>query len=160
MSARFKVGDLVVRNPEARGESGWPYDDAVCRVVDHYPNHTDIFVVPVNSPPKPWHRYRPWLATRFTPVTVAALRSARRNDLPTSKAAAKVSRVTLAEKVLDLLTQYPAGLTGEEIATLLNARLNSVTPRCAQLRRLGLVEGSGHLHCGQIVWVLAGKAAV
>jgi len=33
MSARFKVGDLVVRNPEARGEAGWPYGAEACRVV-------------------------------------------------------------------------------------------------------------------------------
>ncbi len=159
MSARFKVGDLVVRNPGARGAAGWPYGDEVCRVVDHCPNLTYTIVVPVNSPPNPRH-HRPWLAKRFTPVTAPAPRAARRNDPPTSKVAARVPGATLAQKVLDLLTWCPAGMTGEEIATRLSARLNSVTPRFAQLRRLGLVEDSGHRRSGQIVWVLAGKAEV
>ena len=160
MSGRFKVGDLVVRNPEVRDDAGWPYDDEVCRVVEYYPILNEIAVVPADSPPDTRHHGSSWLAERFTPVTTPAPQSARRNDPPTSNAAAKVPRVTLAQRVLDLLTRYPAGLTGEEIATRLSARLNSVTPRFAQLRRLGLVEDSGHLRSGQIVWVLAGEAAV
>ena len=159
MSARFKVGDLVVRNPEARNED-WPYGDEVCRVVGHYPNLSEIIVVPISSPPLGHPGVSGWIAERFSPAEGFAARQARRTDPATSKAAAKVPRVTLAQKVLDLLTLYPAGLTAEEIAGRLNARLNSVTPRFAQLRRLGLVEHGGHLRSGQIVWVLAGKAAV
>jgi hypothetical protein len=89
-----------------------------------------------------------------------AVPNARRNDPATSKAAAaKAPRVSLGQKVLDLLGTYaPAGLTGEEISTRLNARLNSVTPRFAELRRHGLIEENGK-RSGQIVWVLAGKAA-
>jgi hypothetical protein len=62
------------------------------------------------------------------------------NDTPglLKAAAAKAPRVSLGQKVLDLLGTYaPAGLTGEEISTRLSARLNSVTPRFAELRRLG-----------------------
>lgn len=157
MSARFKVGDLVVRNPRARN-GYWPYGDEVCRVVGHYPNHNEIIVVPVSSPLKR-HDNSGWVADRFSHAEGFAARQARRNDPATSKAAAKVPRVTLAQKVLDLLARYPAGLTGEEIAGRLDARLNSVTPRFAQLRRLGLVEHGGHSRSGQIVWVHAGKAA-
>ena len=74
MSARLKVGDLVVRNPEARGEAGWPYDDAVCRVVDDYPDRgTVIEVVPVNSPPNKRYQGTGWLADRFTPAARAAV---------------------------------------------------------------------------------------
>ena len=68
MSPLFKVGDLVVRNPEARGESDWPYDDAVCRVVGHYPNLNEIIVVPVNSPPNKRYQGTGWMADRFTPA--------------------------------------------------------------------------------------------
>lgn len=161
MSARFKVGDLVVRNPKEQGAAGWPYGDAVCRVVGYYPNSNDIIVVPVAPPPPLGHRSDcGWASERFSPAEGFAARQARRNDPATSKAAAKVPRVTLAQKVLDLLDLSPAGLTGEEIAGRLNARLNSVTPRFAQLRRLGLVEHGGHTRSGQIVWVLADKAAV
>ena len=89
-----------------------------------------------------------------------AVPNARRNDPATSKAAAaKAPRVSLGQKVLDLLGTYaPAGLTGEEISTRLSARLNSVTPRFAELRRLGLIEENGK-RSGQIVWVLAGQAS-
>lgn len=159
MSGRFKVGDLVFRNPDARDVAGWPYGDEVCRVVEYYPNLNEIAVVPVNSPHARHHNIS-WLAERFTPAAIFDPCPARRNDPPTSKVAARVPGVTLAQKVLDLLTRYTAGLTGEEIATHLNARLNSMTPRFAQLRRLGLIEDSGHLRSGQIVWVLAGRAAV
>lgn len=88
MSARFKVGDLVVRNPEARVESGWPYDDEVCRVVGYYPNQNGIIVVPVNSPPNKRLHDCGWVAERFAPATTPAPRAARRNDPPTSKVAA------------------------------------------------------------------------
>jgi len=158
MTVRFKVGDLVVRIPEARDVAGWPYGDAVCCVVGYYAH--EILVVPISSPPLEHHGDCGWASSRFSPAEGFADRQARRNDPATSKAAAKVPRVTLAQKVLDLLALYPAGLTGEEIAGRLDARLNSVTPRFAQLRRLGLVEHGGHFRSGQIVWVLAGKAAV
>ena len=67
MSVRFKVGDLVVRNPEARGTSGWPHGDAACRVVDVCPAITEVItVVPVNSPPNTRHHNITWFAERFT----------------------------------------------------------------------------------------------
>ena len=69
MSPLFKVDDLVVRNPEVRGTSGWPYGDEVCRVVDDYPHlGTVIDVVPVNSPPNKRYQGTGWLADRFTPA--------------------------------------------------------------------------------------------
>ncbi len=67
MSPLFKVGDLVVRNPEARGDGGWPYDDEVCRVVEYYPNRNEIAVVPADSPPNTRHYGISWWTERFTP---------------------------------------------------------------------------------------------
>ena len=66
MSLRFKVGDLVVRNPEVRDEAGWPYDDAVCRVVGYDPSLNEIVVVPVNRPPNTRRHNISWLPERFT----------------------------------------------------------------------------------------------
>ena len=72
MSPLFKVGDLVVRNPEAQGVAGWPYGDEVCRVVGYYPILNEIAVVPADSPPNTRHHDISWLADRFTPAPRSA----------------------------------------------------------------------------------------
>ena len=72
MSPLFKVGDLVVRNPQEQGVAGWPYGDEVCRVVEYYPNLNEIAVVPADSPPNTRHHGISWLADRFTPAPRSA----------------------------------------------------------------------------------------
>ena len=96
---------------------------------------------------------------RFTPLP------ARSNDPDTSKAAAKIKRPRIKDTILDLLDKYKTGLTGQEVAEYSGYRLNSVTPRFAELSRatLGIdavtyndpkIKDSGHRRSGQIVWVL------
>lgn len=161
MSARFKVGDLVVRNPEARNED-WPYGGEVCRVVGHYPNLSEIIVVPISSPPLGHPGVSGWIAERFSPAEGFADRQARRNDPATSKAAAKGQRVNKYEQaVLAILKGLYTGqgYTGKQIATLTGHPLNCITPRFAPLRRKGLIKDSGQRRDKQVVWVLAGEAA-
>jgi hypothetical protein len=83
--------------------------------------------------------------------------AARTNDKDTSLVAAKkVKRVKIADVILDLLDRYTAGLTGQEIAERTGFRLNSVTPRFAQLSRgSAKIKDSGLRRSGQIVWVRA-----
>jgi hypothetical protein len=85
-------------------------------------------------------------------VTIAEQGSARNSGPATSKAAAKLPRVSLRLQVLDLLNTYPAGLTGQEIAQRLDKPLNSVTPRFAELIRAKQIVDTGHKRSGQIVW--------
>ena len=79
---------------------------------------------------------------------------ARANDPGTSKFAGKPNRPSLRERVhANLCHEHNA--TGTEIAEHLGARLNSVTPRLAELRRAGRIKDSGIRRDKQIVWVLA-----
>ena len=86
-------------------------------------------------------------------------------DPATSVVAAKTKRPKIKDTILDLLDKYKTGLTGQEIAEYSGYRLNSVTPRFAELaRRQGrgymltnpMIRDSGHRRSGQIVWVLYG----
>ena len=106
-----------------------------------------------------------YYASRFALVSTAQERiAARSNDPATSKEAAKAikpKRVPMRETILDLLDRYTAGLTGQEIAERTGFRLNSVTPRFAELSRTPVggftpfIKDSGLRRSGQIVWVLA-----
>lgn len=73
-------------------------------------------------------------------------------DKATSKDATKSDKTTIAQRILDLLMVYKDGLVGTQIALILNVRLNSVTPRFAQLRRLGLIKDHG-VKDKETVWV-------
>ena len=83
-----------------------------------------------------------------------AKRPARSTDPATSKAAAKPKREGLKQKVLHRLTIL-GGHTGEELHCALGYRLNSITPRFAELRREGKIKDSGVRRDGQIVWEAA-----
>ena len=82
-------------------------------------------------------------------------------DPATSVVAAKIKRPKIKDTILDLLDKYNTGLTGQEIAEYSGYRLNSVTPRFAELSRtwrIGcttpFIRDSGRRRSGQIVWVL------
>lgn len=85
---------------------------------------------------------------------------ARANDPATSKAAAKAVKPkvpSLKETILFLLANNPAGLTGTEIASLSGKRLNSITPRFAELYRGSKIKSTAYssYRNGETVWVLA-----
>ena len=79
---------------------------------------------------------------------------ARKTDPSTSQQAAKPKRTGLRERINQYMCLGTAA-TGEEIAAALDARLNSVTPRFAELQRAGILKDSGERRNGQIVWVRA-----
>lgn len=79
---------------------------------------------------------------------------ARKTDPSTSQHAAKPKRTGLRERINQYMCLGTAA-TGEEIAAALDARLNSVTPRFAELQRAGILKDSGERRNGQIVWVRA-----
>lgn len=80
-----------------------------------------------------------------------AARPSRSTDPATSKAAAKPKREGLRQKILHRL-RMEGGHTGNELCNALCYRLNSITPRFAELRREGKIKDSGVRHDGQIVW--------
>ena len=85
---------------------------------------------------------------------------ARANDPVTSKAAAKAIKPkvpSLKETILFLLARNPSGLTGTEIAELSGKRLNSITPRFAELYRASKIKSTAYssYRNGETVWVLA-----
>lgn len=154
--AKFKVGDKVRRircgNIDRKGNiintgdvlyvaevtpEGWLLFDGFTG-----PNNTFFFEL-VEAAPEP------------APVQHVSSRS---NDPATSKAAGKVKRVSLREQLaIDFSVCGDHGLTGHEAALRLGGyhKLNSVTPRFAELRREGKIKDSGHRRDKQIVWVLA-----
>lgn len=153
--AKFKVGDKVRRSISFRGEGGWTLGDKVLTVTE-----VSAFVAEA------------WLETddplgsgfahRFDLIATHIPRMgdhkaeyrARANDPATSKAAGKPTRLSLRERVQGILC-HGHSATGTEIAEQLGARLNSVTPRLAELRRAGKIKDSGQRRDKQIVWVLA-----
>ena len=87
--------------------------------------------------------------------------AARATDPATSHAAAAVKRVPLRDRARALFLAAKAaeapfrGYTGHDLAALLDAPLNSVTPRLAELRRERVIKDGGLRENGQIVWVPA-----
>jgi hypothetical protein len=78
--------------------------------------------------------------------------SARISDPATSHAAAaKVKAGPLRERICVALLKG-GNMTGTELAALLHARLNSVTPRFAELAKAGRIKDSGRTRGGEIVW--------
>lgn len=82
---------------------------------------------------------------------------ARKTDPSTSQKAAKPKRTGLREQVLAAIAAAKStGLTGHEAAQEIGLlRLNSITPRFAELRKAQKIKDSGQRRDGQIVWVLA-----
>lgn len=154
--AKFKVGDKVRRLPEYLGVLGWPHGSTVKEVIGivsggSHLRFDDDFA-------------GGWWDERFELVEAAPEPapvqhiSSRSNDPATSKAAGKVKRVSLREQLaIDFAVCGEQGLTGHEAALRLGGyhKLNSVTPRFAELRREGKIKDSGQRRDKQIVWVLA-----
>lgn len=143
----IQVGDMVRRKPAYQNHNGWPLGDKVVKVV----RVTDYEIYVEGN------GYS-WVQEYFDKVTSKSFGSARSNDPATSKKAAKVKRVSLRESILiDLTAAGNAGLTGHEAALKAGGihKLNSVTPRFAELRRAQRIKDSGLRRDGQIVWVAA-----
>lgn len=158
MSHNWKVGDKfirVVRNPGlgTHGEVGYQgtvvklernMGGGVGAVIDEAGRyHRTQFIRPLYDR-KPEHPARP----------------VRSTDPDTSKAAANPNRTPLRERVAIVINgghyePRQQGWTGHELAAQLQAPLNSVTPRLAELRRTGRIKDSGQRRDGQIVWVVA-----
>lgn len=154
----FKVGDTVVcvnRQDNAYLTEGRVYRVeriGVCMQKEYISVTDDAGYL------NAYHSYRFRAAGEVVP--------ARSNDPATSKVAAKkVRKASIKSVILDLLERYPSGLTGQEIAERTGYRLNSVTPRFAELARPsmdaggeyepeGKIKDSGLRRSGQIVWVL------
>ena len=98
----------------------------------------------------------PFFASDVDYGKVVVKGGARSNDPDTSKKAARKPRESLRDKVFVLFaSNIYRDWTGKEVANYLDAPLNSVTPRFAELRRAGTIKDSGLRRDGQIVWVLA-----
>ena len=149
---QVKVGDRIRRpvghdDPAIRtvtwvAASGWFNHDGGVECRDYYPSggcHPEFW-----EPAPPIPRIEDHKAEY----------RARANDPATSKAAGKPTRLSLRERVQGILCLGHTA-TGTEIAEQLGARLNSVTPRLAELRRAGKIKDSGQRRDKQIVWVLA-----
>lgn len=81
---------------------------------------------------------------------------ARTTDPETSQRAATMAttrRASIKDHILIELAVH-GGCTGEEIANRTTLRLNSITPRFAELIRAGKIKDSGTTRNKQIVWVL------
>lgn len=81
----------------------------------------------------------------------------RRTDPDTSVAAAyKAPIKNIRLRMLDVFTHEhkSRGWTGHEIAARLDIKLNSVTPRFAELLRLKKITPSNMRRDGQIVWLV------
>lgn len=79
---------------------------------------------------------------------------ARNTDPDTSKAA---KPLPMREQVYNFIKdQAGRGATADDLGYNFGThRLNSITPRFAELRKAGRIKDSGQRRDGQIVWVLA-----
>lgn len=78
--------------------------------------------------------------------------STKRTSIEANK---KVKRASIKDHIIIELLFSPHGMTGTEIAERTTLRLNSITPRFAELQRELAIKDSGQRRDGQIVWVLA-----
>lgn len=153
--AKFKVGDKVRRLPQYGSETGWSHGDTVKEVTGIVGSNDIRFDDECTGG---------WRGVRFELVEAAPEPapvqhvSSRSNDPATSKTAGKPKRVSLREQLcIDFSVCGPQGLTGHEAALRFGGyhKLNSITPRFAELRREGKIKDSGWRRDKQIVWVLA-----
>ena len=163
--SKFQVGDIVRRTfvhnsgrYYGRTERWTLEIGSVCTVL-----RVGDWYIEVEAPGVP--STAPQSKAYFELVSRAA--NVRPNDPTTSHVAAaniKVKKVSIKAVILDLLDKHRSGLTGQEIADFSGYRLNSITPRFAELSRktgtgymmtLGAIRSSGAVRNGQIVWVLS-----
>ena len=156
----FKQGDKV--RCVNVGANAFITEGEVYEVCDVYKSDGDLWVSILTNTEHPGS----YLAYRFELVTEPA--NHKTNDVPTSVAAAvsiKPKKASIKNVILELLDTYKTGLTGQEIAEYSGFRLNSVTPRFAELSRWSgspyqkvapRIVDTGRTRSGQIVWVLYG----
>lgn len=168
---KFQVGDIVRRvgcnnsGYRSDGKTIWTLAEGVECVVVSVAHGWEISVLADGVPLYETHDCRYFELVR-RPQT-DPVPDVRNTDPDTSKVAAKAikpKKLSIKASILDLLDKYPLGLTGTQIAEHTGYRLNSVTPRFAELSRVwdkqrgarsALIADSGVRIDGQIVWVLA-----
>ena len=173
MMAKFKVGDRVERMGAWNAGDGWiVYEGDTGTVNDvktafggQWVTLTDLRredgSIGAQCSANEWHN-----GEYFKLVPQASATNHKTNDAPTSVAAAvsiQRKKASIKEVILELLDKYKTGLTGQEIAEYSGLRLNSVTPRFAELSRWGgspyqktapAIMNTNRTRSGQIVWVL------
>ena len=169
----FKVGDRVERTGTWNAGDGWIVYEGDTGTVSNiktmlggqWVTLTDLRredgSIGAQCSDREWHTSA---AFKLVPTTVTA--NHKTNDAPTSVAAAvsiKPKKASIKDVILELLDKYKTGLTGQEIAEYSGFRLNSVTPRFAELSRWGgspyqktapAIMNTNRTRSGQIVWVL------
>ena len=146
----FQVGDKVRRKAEYQGNS-WTCGDRMLTITG-LSNYAGADWLDFSGLAHGGFASRFELVESIAPVVE---HTARANDPATSVAAGKVKRDSLRNRIKVLFSHHKYECTGHEIANLIEAPLNSVTPRLAELRRAGKIKDSGQRRDKQIVWVLA-----
>ena len=173
----FKVGDRVERMGTFNAGDGWIVYEGDTGTVSEVKTFGHMVLgqqwltlvdvrrddgsVGAQCSDREWHNAKNF---KLVPPTTAT--NHKTNDAPTSVAAAvsiKPKKASIKDVILDLLNKYKTGLTGQEIAEYSGLRLNSVTPRFAELSRWGgspyqktppAIMNTNRTRSGQIVWVL------
>ena len=169
----FKIGDRVRRIHYANWGPGWVLSAGDTgtvvgvNVIEHGGGWLNLgHITDEQGVYKPGTLSGPHNADYFELVVPSVSSDHRTNDVVTSVAAAKTVRpkkASIKSVILDLLDKHKTGLTGQEIAEYSGLRLNSVTPRFAELSRWGgspyqktapAIMNTNRTRSGQIVWVL------
>ena len=170
----FKIGDRVRRIHYANWGPGWVLSAGDTGTVvgvnfEHGGGWLNLgHITDEQGVYKPGTLSGPHNADYFELVVPSVSSDHRTNDAVTSVAAAKTVRpkkASIKSVILDLLDKHRTGLTGQEIAEYSGLRLNSVTPRFAELSRWGAstpaswpaapaIMNTNRTRSGQIVWVL------
>ena len=158
--SKFKVGDVVRRVIVPNSGSvptPWTLEVGAVGVVLEA-HHPWIRIISKGVPEKEGHdcEYFELVSRATAALSPIYAPNVRPNDPATSHAAAvsiKPKKLSIKASILDLLEKHREGLTGQEIAEHTGHRLNSITPRFAELSR-GCVINSGDVRNGQTVWVL------
>ena len=161
--SKFKAGDVVRRviapNYGTRPQP-WTLEVGAVRVVWEVDSHRNwIRLISKGVPEKECHdcEYFELVSRATAALSPTYAPNVRPNDPATSHVAAisiKPKKLSIKASILDLLEKHREGLTGQEIAEHTGHRLNSITPRFAELNRGLRLFNSGDVRNGQIVWVL------
>ena len=97
----------------------------------------------------------------YTPTELAQIAANERDTVPARKTDPDTSKAArplpMREQVYNFIKDHgPRGATADDLAYNFGShRMNSITPRFAELRKAGRIKDSGQRRDGQIVWVLA-----
>lgn len=166
---KFKIGDLVKRigcaNYGGQPGSKWAMPIGTVGMVTHLSQATRGFIRIAGYGVSAGAAEAEHDAGYFELTEVQAIAfavqpeagRARANNPDTSKKAARIKRTPLRQRMYLCFVNacygtQETGWTGKELAAHLDAPLNSVTPRFAELR--AFIKDSGLRRDGQIAWVL------